>query len=62
MELFANDDVPSIIARIYELIEQPQLRRQFSKATGLDMGKFDSGNVIDRWTDLFKMIEECINK
>lgn len=51
--LVENGNIAAMANQICQLIEQPMLRKQFSDATVLDMNKFDRGEIIAKWENLF---------
>lgn len=51
--LVESGDITAMADQICKLIEQPLLRKRFSDATVLDMNKFDRGEIIRQWENLF---------
>ena len=54
--LVKSGDITAMANRICQLIEHPLLRKQFSDASVLDMGKFDKGEIIDKWERLLNQL------
>ena len=56
--LVENGDITAMVDRICELIEQPLLRKRFSDATVLDMDKFEKGEIVAQWENLFLELQK----